>query len=189
MVDDVHQHLPTRHGAVAPADELEAHRLGERGLGDAVRPAHVPGVDFLLRAAQLGQRRMLRGVARGVAVLAAFEEGIALAARALPLPAVATGRPGAAFVVAHAGRSMLYVVLGWWDHENELPLRVWVRPAGEEGTWRPAEGSESFCVWDLQVLWFEREAYVATVLAEGHPDPVRAYLARHLVVEPAAADA
>ena len=123
------------------------------------------------------------------AELAGFEDGIARAAEALPLPAVAAGRPGAGFVIAHAGRSAAYVVLGWWDHENELPLRVWVRPAAGDGAWRPAEGGESFCVWDLQVLWFEREAYVATVLAEGHPDPVRAYLARHLAVEPAAADA
>lgn len=123
------------------------------------------------------------------AALAGFEEGIALAAAALPLPAATAERPGAGFVVAHEGRGARYVVLGWWDRENELPLRVWVRPAGAEGEWRPAEGGESFCVWDLQVLWFEREAYVATVLTEGCPDPVRAYLGRHLAVEPAAADA
>lgn len=121
--------------------------------------------------------------------LAAFEGGIALAVEALPLPAATDERPGAGFLIAHSGRSVLYVVLGWWDRENELPLRVWVRPLDDDGDWRPAEGSESFCVWDLEVLWFEREAYVATVLAEGHPDPVRAYLARHPAVEPAGAPA
>lgn len=119
--------------------------------------------------------------------LAAFEDGIGMATEALPLPAATGERPGAGFVIAHAGRTMLYVVLGWWDRDNELPLRVWVRPVNGDAPWRPAEGSESFCVWDLEVLWFEREAYVATVLAEGGADPVRDYLARHLAVEPAGA--
>jgi hypothetical protein len=119
--------------------------------------------------------------------LAELEGGIAAALGELPQPAAAAGRPGAGFVVAHEGRSADYVVLGWWDRDNELPVRVWIRPEG--GGWRPAEGGESFCVWDLQVLWFEREAYVATVLAEGEADPVRAYLARHLAVEPAAVPA
>lgn len=119
--------------------------------------------------------------------LAEFEDGIGLATGELPLPAATAERPGAGFVIAHRGRSALYVVLGWWDRENELPLRVWIRPAEGGGGWRPAEGGESFCVWDLEVLWFEREAYVAAVLADGCPDPVRAYLARHLAVEPAAA--
>ncbi len=121
------------------------------------------------------------------AELAAFEEGIGLAVRALPLPAATEERPGAGFVIAHRGRTAFYVVLAWWDRENELPLRVWIRAADGGEAWRPAEGGESFCAWDLQVLWFEREAYVATVLAEGGADPVRDYLARHLVVEPSAA--
>jgi hypothetical protein len=47
--------------------------------------------------------------------------------------------------------------------------------SGPEG-WRPAAGGESFCVWDLRVIWWEREAYVTTVLA-GRPGGVEAYVA------------
>jgi hypothetical protein len=92
------------------------------------------------------------------------------------VPAVAPGRPGLGFAILHRGRTGDYLILCWWDHENELPTRVWVR---DESGWRPAR-SESTCVWDLRVLWWEREAYVATVLA-GRDDGAAAYLG--MVVE------
>lgn len=112
-----------------------------------------------------------------------FEPGIALALAELPRPAAAGGRPGVGFVIAHRGRGADYLVLGWWDRENELPLRVFVREG--EGGWRPARGGESVCVWDLQVIAFERDAYVATLMDAACADPVAAYLARTFHVEPA----
>jgi hypothetical protein len=90
----------------------------------------------------------------------------------LPQPAIAVDRPGVGFVVMHQGRTGDYFILAWWDRENELPLRVFVADAGE---WRPVRGGESACVWDLRVIWSEREAYVGTVLA-GRTDGVEAYL-------------
>lgn len=102
-----------------------------------------------------------------------FAGGIELAEAALPSPAVDGGRPGAGFLILHQGRGD-YVVLGWWDRENELPLRVFVKH-GAEAEWRPADTTESVCVWDIEILWREREAYVRTVLAGGSVDE---YLAR-----------
>ncbi len=104
----------------------------------------------------------------------AFTSGFDLALGALPQPATTQERPGAAFCIMHQGCGADYVVLGWWDRENELPMRIFVRPP-DEHAWRPARGGESFCVWDLQVIAFERDAYVATVLAQP-PLGVQAYL-------------
>lgn len=110
-----------------------------------------------------------------------FGPGIALAFETLPVPAKAPGRPGLAFLIAHTGQDIWYTVLCWWDRENELPIRVWVAERDSAGTprWREARGGESVCVWDLDVIWHERQAYVQTLLgaqdqavAEGH------YLAR-----------
>ena len=98
---------------------------------------------------------------------ARFAAGVALAHSALPRPARAPGRPGLAFLIEHQGNGD-YVVLGWWDRENELPLRVFVRAGA---AWRPAEGSESICVWDLEVLARERAAYVRTILGPEGADP------------------
>lgn len=107
-----------------------------------------------------------------------FAEGLRLALAELPAPAVTAERPGVAFAIAHQGNGADYVVLGWWDRENELPLRVFVREKTPAGAWRPASGAESVCVWDLEVIWFEREAYVRTVLAGGE---VAGYLGEHIV--------
>lgn len=95
---------------------------------------------------------------------------------ALPRPAVASARPGVGFVICHQGRGWHYLVLCWWDNENELPMRIWVRPRDHSADWRPARESESICVWDIQLIAAERDAYVRRVLSTGTPDPV-AYLA------------
>jgi hypothetical protein len=108
-----------------------------------------------------------------------FAPGIAMAEEALPNPAEYPGRRGLGFLIAHRGRTADYVVLGWWDQENELPLRVFVMPPGRVH-WRPAQGSESICVWDLEVIAFERDCFVATMLNGECREPERKYLARTL---------
>lgn len=99
----------------------------------------------------------------------AFEIALRKAEDALPEPDRGRGRYGLGFLIAHQGRTGDYVVLGWWDHENELPVRVWVRR--RDSPWRPAESGESFCVWDMEVIWAERRAWIDTMLAEAGPDP------------------
>jgi hypothetical protein len=99
-------------------------------------------------------------------------EGIDLALAALPDANREAGRPGLGFLIVHRGRAAEYVVLAWWDRQNELPVKVFVR---NEGPWRPALEGESFCVWDLEIVGRERDAYVETVLAGGDAE---AYLAR-----------
>lgn len=99
-------------------------------------------------------------------------EGIELALAALPESKPMEGRPGLGFLIVHRGRAAEYVVLAWWDRQNELPVKVFVR---NEGPWRPAREGESFCVWDLEIVARERDAYVETVLSDGD---VGAYLAR-----------
>ncbi len=108
---------------------------------------------------------------------AAFADGVDLALQSLPGPDPASGRLGVGFIVGHAGREADYVVLGWWDRQNELPVKVIVRDRVAGASWRPAAGGESFCVWDLQVIAAERDSYVATVLAGGDLDAaVEGYL-------------
>jgi len=110
---------------------------------------------------------------------ARFDAAERLAADALP-ESTTSERPGLAFLILHQGNGADYVVLGWWDRENELPTRVAVRERTAGAAWRPARASESFCVWDLQVIGFERDAYVDTVLRDGDPAAAKAYLERWL---------
>jgi hypothetical protein len=100
-----------------------------------------------------------------------FEEGLTLACPTLPAPAVTNQRPGVGFGILHQGRGVSYLVLVWWDRENELFSRTFWRPYGADSNWRLGTAGETACVWDLQVLWFEREAYLRHVLARaGLPD-------------------
>lgn len=96
-----------------------------------------------------------------------FSVAVEMASATLPQPPRTDDRPGVAVLIAHQGRTVDYVVLGWWDRENELPLKVWV----DEGLgWREARGSESLCVWDLEVIARERDLYVRHVLADAAGD-------------------
>jgi hypothetical protein len=108
----------------------------------------------------------------------AFRDAEVRLLRDLPA-AKGAGRPGVGFVIQHQGRGANYLVLAWWDRENELPLRVWV-DAGEG--WRPASGSESVCVWDLEIIWRERQAYVHHVLSKPRAPDLDAYLAANAAV-------
>lgn len=112
-----------------------------------------------------------------------FTRGRALAFAELPVPARTDVRPGVGFVIEHRGAGADYVVLGWWDRENELPVRIKVRDQQPESQWRAAGPSESFCVWDLQVIAFERDLYVSTMLERGADDTSRdRYLAAAITV-------
>jgi hypothetical protein len=94
---------------------------------------------------------------------------VALAEAALPATR-APGCPGAGFLILHRGRGADYLVLGWWARENELPLRVFVRyPGSDDASWRAARGDESVCVWDLEAIAREREAYVGSYLTGMQP--------------------
>src|SRR3954465_8914715 len=73
VVHEVLQDLAARHYAFAAADEREFHFLPERGVADSIAPGDIPPIELLLRAPQLGERRMIGGVAGGVVVAAALQ--------------------------------------------------------------------------------------------------------------------
>lgn len=106
----------------------------------------------------------------------ALDYALVAAASLPPQPARTDARPGVGFAIHHAGRGMDFFVLGWWDEENELCVRVLARAMNDVREWREVRYHTIGCVWDLEIIAFERDAYVATVLARsGEPD-LDAYL-------------
>ena len=104
-----------------------------------------------------------------------FEPPVETALDCLPSPDHEQGRPGLGFLIAHQGRAENYLILAWWSNENELPIRVWVRREGKD--WRPAVEGESVCVWDLEVVWEERQAWIATMMSgPARPDDYLAHV-------------
>jgi hypothetical protein len=91
---------------------------------------------------------------------------------ALPQPARTKSRPGVAFVIHHIAAPLDYLIVCWWDNENELLTRILVRDAAaavhDPATPFRLTDRESFCVWDMDIMWHERAAYVRHVLAGAH---------------------
>lgn len=105
-----------------------------------------------------------------------FERAYSRVASWLPPRATTADRPGVGWMLEHRGKTMDYLVVGWWDNENELRMKIWVT---KNGQWREAL-TESFCVWDMQVMAFERNAFVETLLQK-EPD-IAAYMNQHLTI-------
>ncbi len=70
------------------------------------------------------------------------------------------------FAIFHRGSSALYLVVAWWRNQNELFTSVSVR---EGDTWIEDPEKYSFCLWDLEVFWHERNSFV-THMYSGIPD-------------------
>jgi hypothetical protein len=85
------------------------------------------------------------------------------------------GVPG--FTIAHEGASAGLGLVYWWANENEVHSRFYASPLDAPGDLTPYTGSGITCVWELEVLDFERRAWLEDVLKRGD---VEAYLARAL---------
>ena len=107
-------------------------------------------------------------------LIGAFDDGVEVALRLLPQPAVTALRPGVGYLIQHRGAACDYIVLNWWDQTNEHLTRVLVRPREAGAAWK-FSAAQSFCVWDMQLMHHERDAYVRLVLS-GSID-LSAYLA------------
>jgi hypothetical protein len=82
---------------------------------------------------------------------------------------------GVGFVIAHdastAGLSLVY----WWANDNEIHGRYFASPLEDPTAYAPIDGTGVACVWELEVLDFERRAYLEDVLKNGD---VPNYMAR-----------
>lgn len=65
-----------------------------------------------------------------------------------------------AFVIFHEGTSALYLVLAWWGNDNELFTSV---SAKTESGWVEDPARYSVCVWDLEIIWQERNYFVEMI--------------------------
>lgn len=107
--------------------------------------------------------------------LLAFEHGLAFAFQQLSKkPSFSNVQLG--FIIEHQGNSADYLILGYWANENECFIEVFIHQFNTpKNAWRPAK-EESFCIWDLQIIGFERQAYVRHILSQTGEVDCSAYL-------------
>jgi hypothetical protein len=129
--------------------------------------AHEPRqITFLGRE---GQTKHYGIATRGPLPSAALAEAV----RALAEPGV----PG--FTIAHEGQAAAMALVYWWADENEVHRRAYAAalPLDDPGALEPLGGTGMACVWELEVIDFERRAWLEDVLIDGDVD---AYLERAL---------
>ena len=71
------------------------------------------------------------------------------------------------FTIAHDAASAGLGIVYWWANENEIHQRVFASPLDDPGALQPADGSGMACVWELEVIDFERRAWLDEVLKRG----------------------
>jgi hypothetical protein len=71
------------------------------------------------------------------------------------------------FTIAHDGASAGFGFACWWANENELHRRMFVAPLDDPAALELDDGSAMACVWELEVIDFERRAWLEDVLKAG----------------------
>ena len=81
------------------------------------------------------------------------------------------------FTIAHDAASAGLAIVYWWANENEIHKHAFAAPQDDPGALKPDDGTGMACVWELEVIDFERRAWLEDVLKGGD---VERYLERHL---------
>ena len=148
-----------------------------RTLEAPYRPRHVR---FIRREEVDGWQVKLYGIAvNGEEPRAEFVEAVRdVAAGVLPQPPVADDRYGVGFAIAHDARWLGIALVYWWQSENELHQRIYVSPKDDTTAFAQVENQPAGCVWELEVVDFERRAWLEDVLANPNGPDLERYLER-----------
>lgn len=109
------------------------------------------------------------------------EMGKSIASRLLPRESDTPDRHGLGFVVIHEATMFNQIVVDWWERSNELRHHVFKAETRHPLHFENITATgEAFCVWELRVIGFERDAWVDTMLDNPDGMDVMAYLGRRL---------
>ena len=81
---------------------------------------------------------------------------------------------GAGLVIAHDANTAGLGLIYWWANDNEIHGRFYASPLDDPTALQPYESTGLSCVWELEILDFERRAWLEHVLKN---DDIEAYLA------------
>ncbi len=88
---------------------------------------------------------------------------------------------GVGFLGVHEARDANFIFVDWWANENELRQHVYRAPLDRPADFECVDASGvGGGVWDLQLIWFERNAWVEKVLANPRGPDLEAYLKKRL---------
>ena len=90
-------------------------------------------------------------------------------------------RYGVGCVTIHPAQMFNQIIVNWWERENELRHHVFkAYPETPFSFEDITVTGEAFCIWELRVIGFERQAWLDTVLVNPNGPDVEKYLACQL---------
>lgn len=107
------------------------------------------------------------------------DAAFSVAADVLPQPAHGEDRYGVGFLVVHDAADFGFVLVDWWQGENEIYQKMFSAELSRPGELRPHPSDAVGCVWELGVTDFERRAWIEDVLANPSGPDLELYLSRH----------
>ncbi|HVL78056.1 MAG TPA: hypothetical protein VM346_02095 [Sphingomicrobium sp.] len=87
---------------------------------------------------------------------------------------------GVGWLLIHEGEDGDYVLIDWWVGQDMIQHHLYGAPRGKNRLRYRWPDGDAFCVWELPVCWFEREAWVRHVLSRGPGADMDAYLEERL---------
>ena len=86
-----------------------------------------------------------------------------------------------AILIIHEGREGIFTLLNWWIDDNMIQNQVWFSAHNKPFEFQEFSNKGMIvCVWELAVIWFERNAWVKNVLKKPKSPDIEKYLSQHL---------
>ncbi|HRR09839.1 MAG TPA: hypothetical protein PLO56_14210 [Rhodothermales bacterium] len=74
-----------------------------------------------------------------------------------------------ATLIIHQGKEGYYAIIAWWIDENMLQLFAYFSPDPVVRTFQMiSDKGIVSCVWEMAILWFERNAWVEEVMLQNN---------------------
>ena len=82
------------------------------------------------------------------------------------------------FVTVHDSATFGIALYYWWQSANELHQRIYVSPLDDPSALTKLSDPAAGCVWEIEVVDFERRAWLEDVLANPDGPDIERYLSR-----------
>lgn len=88
-----------------------------------------------------------------------------------------------ATLIIHEGTEGCFLVLNWWIGENMLQNFCYLKRHGEPDFQLYSDQGMMTCIWEMAVLWHERNAWVRHILQQPDNPDVDGYLSDGLTAD------
>ncbi len=85
-----------------------------------------------------------------------------------------------ATLILHEGKEGCFAIINWWIDDNMLQNFVYLKPNGENEYRLYSQDGMATCVWEMEIWWHERNAWVKHVLMKNEKPDFESYLKEQL---------